>query len=585
MTWFSSPLRADARCTPRRFALTRAQVRGVRRRGGRAIGGRSAAVIVVTIIVVVLFALGVMASTASADQMTVFSCHDPAGNAVGDYGWGQERFVNGLGGVLEDTCAGSGAGALVAYIGGQTSGYANLERVQWTFSAPPWATITHYALRLPESYTYPSHGAGEGQAFVNASDESDPDYDYRALGTGSLGAASVERTPPDEVRSVTVNASCDGFLGPCPGDTFISRIEVSQATFVLSDSTLPSVKSVGGSLLSGGPAAGVVEARFVALDSGPGIYSAHLVVDGVPQPAVALDNNDGLCQNLGQTSNGTRSFASPEPCAKNVEGAVTLDTSRFTNGAHHVQLFVEDAAGNQVSAFDGTVMFENTLPSPIGPGNPPGLGAPNGSGASEGASLRLAAGASVTRTYARRSLTLRGHLVGAQGQPIEDATLDVLQQPVDGGQGVVIAHALTGTGGSFSAKVPSGPPRIVEVAYRAFTEDPAYAAHAQISEYVDAGARLNVSPLSTSPTGTIVLSGRVLGAIPAHGVLAELLVHYRGRWEPFRTPRTDSSGRFRVVYQFEGAIGSFPFRVKVPGEQAGFAFATGYSASVSVSTQ
>jgi hypothetical protein len=309
----------------------------------------------------------------------------------------------------------------------------------------------------------------------------------------------------------------------------------------------------------------------------------------VPQPAVVLDNNDGLCQNLGQTSKGTRSFASPEPCAKNVEGAVTLETSRFTNGAHHVQLFIEDAAGNQVSAFDGTVTFENTLPSPIGApsgpgGYPPGLGAPNGSGASEGATLRIAAGASVARTYARRSFALRGHLAGPQGQPIEGARLDVLQQPLGGGQGVLIGHALSGPGGSFSAQVPGGPSRIVEIAYRAFTEDAAYAAHAQITEYVDAGARLHVSPGSTSPSGTIVLSGRVLGPIPAHGVLAELLVHYRGQWEPFRTPRTDSSGRFRVVYQFEGAVGSFPFRVKVPGDQAGFAFSTGYSAAVSVST-
>ena len=114
--------------------------------------------------------------------------------------------------------------------------------------------------------------------------------------------------------------------------------------------------------------------------------------------------------------------------------------------------------------------------------------------------------------------------------------------------------------------------------------DPAYAAHAQITEYVDAGARLSVSPRSTSPSGTIVLSGRVLGPIPAQGVLAELLVHYRGRWEPFRAPRTDAKGRFRVVYQFEGAVGSFPFRVKVPGDQNGFAFSVGYSAMVNVTT-
>jgi hypothetical protein len=58
--------------------------------------------------------------------------------------------------------------------------------------------------------------------------------------------------------------------------------------------------------------------------------------------------------------------------------------------------------------------------------------------------------------------------------------------------------------------------------------DTTYAAQAEVSESVGAGVKLQVSPRSTSPTGTIVLSGRVLGSIPSHGVLTELLVHYLG---------------------------------------------------------
>lgn len=85
-----------------------------------------------------------------------------------------------------------------------------------------------------------------------------------------------------------------------------------------------------------------------------------------------------------------------------------------------------------------------------------------------------------------------------------------------------------------------------------------------------------------SSTGTIILAGLVHGPIPPKGVNVELLVHYRGQWEPFRVPRTDSAGRFRVAYQFEGASRRFPFRAEVPGGQTSFRYVDGRSATVTV---
>jgi hypothetical protein len=93
---------------------------------------------------------------------------------------------------------------------------------------------------------------------------------------------------------------------------------------------------------------------------------------------------------------------------------------------------------------------------------------------------------------------------------------------------------------------------------------------------------LQVTPRKTASDGTITLSGRVAGPLPAHGVVVELLVHYRGAWEPFRDPHTSVSGRFSVRYHFEGAVGRFPFRAKVLGEQSGFPYATGLSRVVHV---
>lgn len=507
--------------------------------------------------------------------MTVFSCHEPSGALLGDYGWVQ---VHSGGDFIEttDACAESGKGALVAELSGRSGGYANLELGSWVFAAPAWATIAKYTLEVPESYAIPWDGSGGvGQAYANASDEADPYYDYRNLGGGSFGPARIERTPPDVVSAVAVGASCDS---GCPQVALTARIEVSQATFVLNDTTYPSVKGLSGPLLAGGPLSGSVEAGFSAEDAGPGVYGAHFVVDGQAQPTVVVNSNNGLCRNLGETSDGTRSFESPEPCAKSVVGAITLETQRWPDGSHRVQLVVEDASGNAVTAYNGTVVFHNA------PGGLTGAGAPNGSGASDSASLHLASRPRIHRPYARRGFTLRGALVSTQGQPIEGATLDVLAQTLGSSQTQIIGHADTAKGGAFVAKVPGGPSRSVEIAYRAFSEDTAYAAEAGVSESVSAGVKLRASPSSTSPGGTVVLSGRVLGEVPKHGVLAEVLVYYRGQWEPIRDPRTNGEGRFRVAYRFDGALGRFPFKVEVPEDQSGFAFARGQSAAVDVAT-
>ncbi len=213
-----------------------------------------------------------------------------------------------------------------------------------------------------------------------------------------------------------------------------------------------------------------------------------------------------------------------------------------------------------------------------------GSGAPNGTGASEGAQLHLGIRHAISRSFARRAFRLTGRLLDSHGHSIGSATLDVLQQTTGGGALRVIAHARTRADGSFVVRVPAGPSRLIEVAYRAFSGDASYTAQANVSESVAAGVQLNIEPSRTSSAGTIILAGKVQGPIPPQGTIVDLLVHYRGRWEPFRTPRTDSNGRFTVVYQFEGGVGRFPFRADVPAGQAGFPFSEGYSKVVDVST-
>jgi hypothetical protein len=213
-----------------------------------------------------------------------------------------------------------------------------------------------------------------------------------------------------------------------------------------------------------------------------------------------------------------------------------------------------------------------------------GVGTPNGTGASETATIRLGIRHGISRSFAHRALKIPGRLLDNQGHPINAAELDVLQQSTGGTTLRIIGHTQTRKDGTFLARIPAGPSRLVEIAYRAFSADTNYTTTGEVTESVSAAVQLRIAPRNTSSNGTIVLTGQVLGPVPSQGTIVDLLVHYRGQWEPFRTPQTDSHGHFEVIYQFEGGTGRFPFRATVPAGQAGFPFASGYSKVVNVTT-
>lgn len=213
-----------------------------------------------------------------------------------------------------------------------------------------------------------------------------------------------------------------------------------------------------------------------------------------------------------------------------------------------------------------------------------GIGAPNGTPAVESAALHLGVNHTISRSYAQRALKITGRLTNTQGNPITHASLDVLQQIAGSNTIQLVKHATTNTGGAFAVSIPAGPSRRIEIAYRAFTGDPAYATTATVDETVAAGVTLSINQHNTNPTGTILLKVRVYGPIPHQGAIVELLVHYRGQWQPFRAPRTNKHGTFKVAYQFQDANGHFPFRAEVPSGQTNLPYGRGYSNITYVTT-
>jgi hypothetical protein len=231
-------------------------------------------------------------------------------------------------------------------------------------------------------------------------------------------------------------------------------------------------------------------------------------------------------------------------------------------------------ANAAVSAANATLALTT---SPVG-------ATPNGAGPSEAAQLQIAGQTAISRSYAARAFTITGQLANASGASISRAILDVREQAQGASSPQVIAHATTATNGNFTVRVPAGGTRLILIDYRAFSTDAGYSAQAGVQENVGAGVQMHITPQRTSSTGRIVLAGHVSGPVPAQGVVVELLVRYRGVWEPLRTPRTNADGHFQTAYQFQGALGTYPFRAEVFGGQAGFPYGSGESTPVLVTT-
>jgi hypothetical protein len=498
----------------------------------------------------------------------------------------------------------SGRGVPMAV--GQTNTYAQGTWSALLYQAPANATINGGTIYRAEKAEGPNNGF---MGIIQQGGEYSVPYslprnccDQGDWYVGNVAARGTFTTPfsSENVVNLTispdgghwdVNATCD----PNGNNNSSCTLTAGQWEYRIFGGEIslnaphdPQASNIAGPLLTEDPLRSTESITFSATDEGPGLAYVKLLVEGVVVQSQIIDTNSGHC--IPVPGHDAYTWAYQVPCMTSVGGRTySLNTALLPNGLHHIQVIIEDAAGNQSEVLNRMVTTENAGAGSLGALPGPGssvllAGAPNGSNASESATLQLGLPRSISRPFARRALRLPGRLVNSHGEAISGATLDVTEQVVGGGSSQVIAHATTGADGSFIASVPAGPSRLIDVAYRAFTGESGYAAQARIQESVRAGVQLSVSPHRTGSEGTITLSGQVDGPIPAQGVVVDLLVHYRGRWEPFRTPRTNSHGRFRVLYQFEGGVGRFPFRALAFGGQAGFAFSSGESGVVDVST-
>lgn len=426
--------------------------------------------------------------------------------------------------------------------------------------------------------------------------------DNFAIATDNGGALLESATPlnetaapsdfafPSGTTQLTLADYCsnDAATAPCVFSGYgSSNLELLGSELTLADSSLPAGSVTGGSLTSGAALSGTQSASFSAIDGSSGVRRVQLRIDG---NVVAQKDYLPSCP-----------YTSFLACPPSVSDSISWNTAGVADGEHLLSLIVQSAAENTSLLYDGTITTRNsaTASSPLGttpgPGAAEGSGksgapnagngnVPNGHGASESAQLRLGTGSAITRDLAHSALQLRGRLLSPDGEPITAAALQVIATVAGTNRAEAVAGVLTGADGTFTVAVPDGPSRTINVNYRALPSDSSYAARASVTEVVAANVRLEVTPRRTGPEGKISFAGIVHGPIPQHGVIVDLLVHYRGQWVPFRTPRTDARGHFHANYKFGGGVGRFPFRAAVPGGQAGLPFGAGRSRVVYVTT-
>jgi hypothetical protein len=491
-----------------------------------------------------------------------------------------------------NTC--STGGALIAELEDAAKHGVAADKAAWTFVSPAGEKVAGAILwRAGDnggggvggaSYQFWLAGPNESEAFVQCI------YTLGCDREGNIGqplsAANLLVVPGSHLgTSLYLTAFCGGDAGhSCEAGTgdangYASAIYLYAADILLEQAVGPTATNVTGELTTAPSVRGASDVAFDASDPASGVYEAVFAVDGEVVQRTVVDDNGGRCRDVGGTRDGRPAFAYVQPCKPRVSVDVPFDTTRVSDGAHHLIVSVIDAAGNSAPVLDREITVAN----------PPPVGAPNGTNASTRATLSATwVGSKKTRIASAygRAHTLAGRLIAPGGAPVAGAAIDCTAIPAyQGAKSVAIVCPYTGADGRFTVRVPGDlGSRTIRLAYRAHIGDALPVATRTLGLNVRAGVRLRVSPHTTSVGRSIHFTGALLGGpIPRGG--KQVVLEARspgGPWIEFDVVRTNRKGRYRDSYRFKfpGPV-DYRFRTVSEGE-ADYPYATGASNVVRV---
>lgn len=404
------------------------------------------------------------------------------------------------------------------------------DHARMIFDAPANTRVAAFSLRRSDQLGA-SQPYGSPVAFV---DEDGNVVDQCISYMGCSGQADgVVAASGLTASSITAGVDCGGGPGgSCPAGN-ASSMTVDGGDVALSASSSPQTSNVSGPLTTATTLSGTKTISYQAADQGGGIYSATLYVDGNPTSSAIANANGGRCQAVRVNADGSRVFDYAVPCPLSTSGTVALDTTQIRDGSHDLELLVDDAAGNQAVAYNGTITTHNG----------------SGSGSAAASSCMPAVSTTVAQ-QADGSYLLSG-AVTCGGLPVPGAQIVVTDSSG-------LRRTLTATGsGQFTT--------ILKTLHGGLAVNYGHLRFPVAAARKTARITLRISPRHTRNHHRVTLAGTVSGVALAATKRPTLLVEYRagGAWRPFDTCPVRGNGSFRYRYRFSRTTHATVYHLRV----------------------
>jgi hypothetical protein len=500
-----------------------------------AVARRRRAAIAVALLAVGALAMA-LAPEAAAGTYRAVQCHEGLGAGRAD-----ARFTNSSPRYVADAdCEGKGLG--ITHDAGR-------ERTPggrfgaWTLAAPAGAEIVGVTAGV-------SAAGADGhtpQLYVGRGDGA------RVAIAGLRGRRHSVRWSGTTGRALTARLACARRTACGAGRR--AHIHLRRIAVTLRDVARP-VLAPSGELLGAGSRRGFQALRIAARDTGSGVRSMTVEVNGDPLVTRRLD-----CELADRVALRLR------PCPAGPSSAFDLATTStsFRQGPNQLRVCASDYAPRGTAnrtCLARTVRIDNLCPlSDVA-----------------GSTLRARFRGSGSRLATRsdRPAVVHGRLTGESG-PVAGARVCVAARVRGtGGAERIVATPTTNADGSFTARIPAGPNREIRIAH---WPNATRAHERYLSLKARAIPRLRLRPRRELANGERVRFGVRLPE-PASARRRVVIQARSGhRWIRIAGGRTSAKGTWRGDYRFRSTTGSrrYAFRARVP-KQPGYPYAAGRSA-------
>lgn len=180
-----------------------------------------------------------------------------------------------------------------------------------------------------------------------------------------------------------------------------------------------------------------------------------------------------------------------------------------------------------------------------------------------------------------KTAQIKGRLANRDGQGIPDAEMQVLSR-TDASAEQLVGTVRTDAAGNYAYTAAGSTSRVLRFAYHG--SPLILPAQGEVGLRVPATSTLRASRTRLVNGQSVAFMGRVRTLpVPSGGKLVELQVLLSGRWQTFRTGRTDQAGDWRLTYRFARTRTNqrFRFRLRLPRE-AGYPYESGGSRPLDV---